>query len=109
CLQLTLLDPPSSTPIAATMLCQDEGTDSLASGALPVVDTVTGKSEILLFGSAPGTAETVTLTAPAGASEARTTERITGTPGRSWVMAVPSGRPAGSLHWKDAAGVRNSQ
>jgi hypothetical protein len=92
CLELLLTEPPEGTPIGATMLCQTLGKARFKADSVPVVDTSTGESEALVFGSAPEGVASVALSTDRGERErAETTEapRNFGA-GRPWVVVVPS-------------------
>jgi hypothetical protein len=105
CLELLLLKPPPGSPIAATLLCQDAGKAEFKADSVPVVNTETGKSEILLFGAAPEGAGSVSVAADSGKTFPAELRQGPATfPGDAWVVVLPSGQKTGKLKLTDQNG-----
>jgi hypothetical protein len=110
CLELVLTQPPPGSPIAATLLCQDAGKSDFKADSVPVINTVTDQSEILLFGAAPETAGSVSVAADGGkTSHAELRQGPTYFPGDAWVVVLPSGLKTGELKLTDEKGSLRDQ
>lgn len=110
CLELVLLQPPPGSPIAATLLCQNAGKSDFKADSVPVINTVTDQSEIILFGAAPETAGSVSVETDGGkTSAAELRQGPAAFPGDAWVVAMPSGRKTGELKLTDQSGNPSAQ
>ena len=96
CLKLQLTSPPPGTAIHGTLLCQNEGEADFKANGLPVVNTVTGKAETLVFGAVPKVASSVVVRGTSARAELLAAPE---SPGDAWLVAIPSATNSAAISW----------
>lgn len=100
CVLLELTNAPEATHSRASSFCLAPGKPDFNMLSLPVVNSATGKSELVLYGFSPRGAAAVKLAGDDGQTiRVQTHDGLDAFPGSVWVMAVPSELKNAELVW----------
>jgi hypothetical protein len=105
CVRFLLEAPPPRNPINGSAFCLAPGKPDFNATSIPVIDSSSGRNELVIYGFAPDDAAGVQLTAAHGRTfRSDTKPGGAAFPGSVWVIAAPPGLEAAELDWVDRSG-----